>query len=96
MLTLLPPFVPWQRAIICISGLVEVLFAIALVTLPNLFYAGWTIILYLIAVFPSNVYAAIKRIRFGGHSMGPRYLFVRFPLQVLLILWIYRFSFGTR
>ena len=91
MIPMLPSFVPARRAMIYASGVVELLFAMAVVALPNPIYVGWVIVLYLIAIFPSNVYAAVQRISFGGHSMGPRYLFVRFPLQLLLIFWTYWF-----
>ena len=91
MISMLPPFVPARRAVIYISGVLEILFAIAVVSLPNPSYVGWMIALYLIAIFPSNVYAAIHRIPFGGHSMGLPYLFARFPLQLLLVLWTYWF-----
>jgi uncharacterized membrane protein len=91
MIPMLPPFVPGRRALIYLSGIVEVLFATAVVALHNPSYVGWIIVLYLIVIFPSNVYAAVQRISFGGHAMGPRYLFVRFPLQLLLILWTYWF-----
>lgn len=70
---MLPRFVPARRALIYLSGVVEILFAVAVVALPNPLYVGWAIIVYLIVIFPSNVYAAVQRISFGGHSTGPRY-----------------------
>ena len=91
MVPMLPPFVPARRALIYLSGAVEVLFAVAVVALPNPVYVGWIIIFYLVAILPSNVYATVQRISFGGHSMGLRYLFVRFPLQLVLIIWSYWF-----
>jgi uncharacterized membrane protein len=92
MLLMLPPFVPARRALIYLSGVVAVLFAVALVTLSRSEYLGWSVILYLVVILPSNIYAAVQRIPFGGHSIGPRYLFVRFPLQLILIFWTYWFS----
>jgi len=92
MLLMLPPFFPACRATIYLSGAVEILFAVALPAVSHPSYVGWSVVLYLILIFPSNIYAAIQRIPFGGHSMGPRYLLVRFPLQVLLVLWTYYFS----
>jgi len=92
MMQMLPSFVPARRALIYISGVVEVLFAIAVLAMPNLFYVGLCIIGDLIIIFPSNIYAARHRIPFGGHSIGPRYLFIRLPLQLLLICWTYRFA----
>ena len=93
---MLPSFVPARRAVLYVSGVFEILVAIAVVSLPNPSYVGWMIVLYLIAIFPSNVYATIHRIPFGGHSMGSRYLFARFPLQLLLLLWTYWFCVKRR
>ncbi len=92
MLPMLPPLVPARRALIYLSGAVEVLLAIAVLALRDPFYVGLCAIIYLISIFPSNIYAAIQRVPFGGHSMGPRYLFVRLPLQALLIFWAYWFT----
>ena len=75
--------------LIYLSGVVEVLFAITVLALRDPFYAGLCVIVYL---FPSNIYAAVQRVPFGGDSMGPRYLFVRLPLQALLISWAYWFT----
>ncbi|HEY3862429.1 MAG TPA: hypothetical protein VGO59_11115 [Verrucomicrobiae bacterium] len=50
---------------------------------------GIALCVFLILVFPSNVYAAMKRLDFGGHGAGPPYLLVRVPLQIFLIGWIY-------
>jgi len=92
MLPMLPSFVPWRRGLIYVSGILEIIFVIALLAGFNLFAVGLSLIAYLALVFPSNIYAAVQRIPFGGHSMGPRYLFVRLPLQALLISWAYWFT----
>lgn len=96
MTSMLPPFVPARRAVIYLSGVLEVLFAIAVLSFRNPSYVGWMIVFYLIAIFPSNIYATIHRIPFGGHSIGPRYLFARLPLQLLLVLWTYCFCVSGR
>jgi uncharacterized membrane protein len=92
MTLMLPSFVPWRRIFIHASGILEILFAIALLAGFNLFAVGLSIIAYLVLISPSNIYAAVRRIPFGGHSMGPRYLFIRLPLQILLICWVYWFT----
>ena len=92
MMQMLPSSILARRALIYISGVVEVLFAIAVLALPNPFYVGLCIIGYLIVIFPSNIYAASHRTPFGGHSIGPRCLLVRLPLQLLLIWWTYWFA----
>ena len=67
MISMLPPFVRARRAVIYVSGVLEILFAIAVVSLPNPSYVGWMIGLYLIPIFLPNVYATIHRIPLGGH-----------------------------
>jgi uncharacterized membrane protein len=91
MAEMLPPSVPKRRAVIWISGLFEASLAMAVLTCSKCSWVGQAIIGFLIAIFPSNIYSAIRRVDFGGHAAGPRYLIVRAPLQLLLILWTYRF-----
>jgi uncharacterized membrane protein len=91
MAEMLPPAVPHRRAVIRISGFFEAALAASVLVWPNSFLVGFIIIAFLVAVFPSNIYAAIRRIEFGGHATGPRYLLVRAPLQLLLIFWTYWF-----
>ena len=54
MMQMLPSSVLARRALIYISGVVEVLFAIAVLAMPNPFYVGLCIIGYLIVIFPSK------------------------------------------
>src|SRR4029453_528227 len=59
MAPMLPAFVPARCALIYISGIVEGLIALAVMAWPNP-YVGWAAIIYLIVIFPSNVYAAVQ------------------------------------
>jgi len=56
---------------------------------------GIFLIAYLIVIFPSNVYAAVKRVPMGGHAAGPKYLWVRAPLQLVLAAWTWWFAVRT-
>ena len=91
MTKMLPPTIPGRRALILASGIFELLLAMLLLAWPKARLLGLTIIGFLGAIFPANVYAAFQRISFGGHSAGPIYLLVRAPIQLLLILWTYWF-----
>jgi uncharacterized membrane protein len=91
MAEMLPPSLPGRRVVILASGIFELLLAMLLLAWPKSRSLGMTIMAFLIAVFPANVYAAARRIPFGGHSAGPLYLLVRAPVQLLLILWTYWF-----
>ncbi|WP_250124679.1 hypothetical protein [Chroococcidiopsis sp. CCMEE 29] len=87
MVQMLPAFMPLRYFIIYLTGVLELLFAVGLL-LPN--YSRLTGILvtaFLICVFPSNVYAALNSVDFGGNVNGPMYLLFRAPLQLFLIGW---------
>ena len=47
------------------------------------------LLVMLAGLLPANIYSAIHRIEFGGHSAGPVYLLVRVPFQVLTMWWTY-------
>lgn len=96
MAEMLPPALPKRRAMIWISGLFEAGLAVAVLTCSKCSRVGQTIIAFLVVIFPSNIYSAIRRVDFGGHPAGPWYLIVRAPLQLLLILWTYRFVLKGR
>lgn len=94
MADMLPAFVPARRALILASGVLEVAVAATLpipVTAPA---AGVVAGAFLVLVTPANISAARRRVSFGGHGAGPRYLWVRLPLQLLLIVWVCWFAIG--
>ena len=89
MSEMLPPFVPYRRGLIYLTGALELLGA-AGVWLPRLMRAaGLCLILMLIGILPANIYSAINRVDFGGHDAGPPYLLVRVPFQLFVIWWVY-------
>ncbi|HEY5894976.1 MAG TPA: DoxX family protein, partial [Chthoniobacterales bacterium] len=96
MAEMLPPWVPGRRQIIQVTGVLEVLFAVCLFVPLLVRPTGYLIMVFLIAVLPSNVYATMRRIDFGGHRAGPVYLLARAPLQLLLIVWTYWFVIRPR
>lgn len=92
MAQMLPDFVPLRVEIIYASGIFEILAGIALLVPRLSRLTAIVLILFLIAILPSNIYAAFARIDFGGHEAGPVYLLVRVPLQLLFIGWAYYFG----
>jgi uncharacterized membrane protein len=77
--------------VIC-SGVFELLLAVSVLLPAYAKATGWAICGFLVIVTPVNVYAALKKVDFGGHSAGPGYLWVRIPLQLVLIIWTYWFA----
>ena len=92
MIAMLPPSLPGRRTAVLLSGVLELMMAIG-VLLPSLTRAaGIVICVFLVLVTPVNIHAALQRVNFGGHGAGPKYLWVRLPLQIVLIAWTYWFA----
>ena len=89
MAQMLPPSLPYRIELIYLTGILELLGAIG-VWIPGLTrVAGICLILMLVGVLPANIYSALSRVDFGGHSTGPAYLLVRVPFQLFVIWWTY-------
>ncbi len=92
MMAMLPPTLPARRAAVVLSGGLELLLAIGVVLPAFTKPVGLMICAFLVIVTPVNIYSALKRVDFGGHAGGPTYLWVRLPLQLLLLFWTYWFA----
>ena len=89
MAAMIPSSIPNRSELIYITGVFEFLGAIG-VWIPRLMrVTGLLLILMLIGILPANIYSAINRVDFGGHSSGPAYLLVRVPFQLFVIWWTY-------
>jgi len=86
-LKIMPPYVPYHRACVAVSGVAEIVLGLLLFVPALTQLAGWGLILLLIAVFPANI-QMLYNARDG--SVGQRLgLWVRLPAQGLLIYWAY-------
>ena len=84
---IVPPIFPNKDGIVLFTGLLEILGGIGLI-IPQLSrWAGITLILYLIAVFPANIYGARHHITVLGRPHPS--VAARLPFQIILIalLW---------
>ena len=92
MVQMLPAWVPLRLGLIYVTGMLEWAGAIGLL-LPNVSrIAGLCLIIFLVLIFPANVYAAVNHVAMGGHESGPVYLLLRGPFQALLVWWAYWFA----
>ena len=55
-LAIMPPYIPYHKFMIYLSGLLEIVFALMMIFKKTRFYGFWEIIILLIAVFPTNIY----------------------------------------
>jgi|GEM_PF-310085 len=92
MALMLPEMIPYRVLLIYITGVLEIAGGIGLL-IP-----GWeklssvSLMLFLVAVLPANIYSAMRSVPFGGHVNGPSYLLIRVPFQFFLIGWAYYFG----
>lgn len=89
-----PPFPPVPT--VWATGVLEILGAIGLLVPRTSKLAAWCLLAFLVAVFPANIYAAVKHTGLGGHADGPSYLWQRVPFQVLLLGWTWMFGIRRR
>lgn len=92
MTQMLPAWVPMRLSLVYITGIFELLAAVAILVTPLSRHVGLALCVFLLLIIPSNIYAAWQRVDFGGHAAGPVYLLVRIPLQLFLIGWVYWFA----
>ncbi|MBR9990565.1 MAG: DoxX family protein [Gemmatimonadetes bacterium] len=85
---IIPPFLPFPMALVYISGVAEILGGIG-VLIPSLrAWAGIGLIALLIAVFPANLYMALAPER-AGFGIAAVWLWLRLPLQLVVIAWVW-------
>lgn len=89
-LRMMPPYLPWHLPLVLISGVCEVALGV-LVLVPRFTpFAAWGLIALLIAVFPANLHMALNPSLFP--EVKPLLLWLRLPLQAVLIAWAYWFT----
>ncbi len=86
-LAIMPPYLPAPLELVYISGVAEIAGGVG-VAFPALRrVAGYGLVALLIAVFPANLHMAVNGISFPGTEASPLLLWLRLPLQALLIAW---------
>lgn len=88
-LKMMPPYLPAHEALNYISGAAEIVLGIALMVPKTQRMAAWGLIALLIAVFPANLYMAQNPELFGISADA---LYVRLPMQLVLIYFAWRFT----
>ena len=84
---IMPPYLPWHKELIYISGAFEIFFGIMLLFKKMRYIAGSGLILLLIAVFPANIYLA----QTNGLAMDTSAAIAwgRLPIQAIFIVLAY-------
>ena len=89
-LRIVPPWVPNPDLAVSLSGVAEVAGAVGLLIPATRKAAAWGLIALLVAVFPANVYMLQQAIAQGASAAALAVLWIRLPLQPLLIWWVWK------
>lgn len=80
---------PFPRFLILFTGVLEMLLGVGLLFPATQYYAGWGLIILLVAMFPANIRVAVQQLPApGGLPAKPWYTWSRLLFQPLYILWI--------
>jgi uncharacterized membrane protein len=88
--SIMPRYLPWHEQLVNISGVCEIVLGLLLVVPRYTVAASWGIIALLIAVFPANIHMAMNPNQYP--DVSPMLLWLRLPLQVVMIAWAYWFT----
>jgi len=83
---MMPGWLPRPSLLSAVAGAREVLGGAGLLVPRLRKAAGWGLIALLVAVFPANLHVALEG-RMPGFAFSPATLWIRLPLQGVLIGW---------
>ncbi|MRX67321.1 Uncharacterized membrane protein [Flavobacterium resistens] len=87
---IIPPFFKNPKFINYLSGAAEIILGTLLFFPITRTFAAWGIIALLIAIFPANLY--MYQNKKASFNLPRWILFVRLPLQIVLIFWAYQYT----
>jgi len=85
-LKIMPPYLPWHRELVYLSGVFEAALGLLLLVPRYSRLAAWGVIALLIAVFPANIYLFQHQDLLPA---SPLIHLLRLPLQAVFILWAF-------
>ena len=87
---IVPRWLPAPRTLVFVSGAAELAGGVALAIPPLRVAAGWGLLALLVAVFPANVQMLQSARASGAAAWWQALLWLRLPLQGVLMWWVWR------
>lgn len=90
---IVPPQLPAPGLLVAVSGVFEILLGVLLLPRATRRLAGYGLVALYVAVFPANIYMAVANPQIKGMpdwftQPSPTALWLRLPLQFVLIAWV--------
>jgi uncharacterized membrane protein len=89
-LKIMPPYLPWHRVLVGLSGVCEIALGLLLLVPRWTRWAAWGLIALLIAVFPANLHMVAHPELYP--EIPAAALWARLPLQAVLMAWAYVYT----
>jgi len=89
---IMPPWLPWHRALVYLSGALEIAGGAGLLIGRTRRAAGLGLVLLLVAVWPANLQMVLNARAADRPLWHETLLWLRLPLQLILIVWAWRAS----
>lgn len=90
--SIMPPYLPWHLELVYLSGVAEAGLGALLLFRRWAKLATWALIALMVAVFPANLHMAMNTELYPSLSVWG--LWLRLPLQGVLIAWAYWYTRG--
>jgi uncharacterized membrane protein len=95
-LKVMPPYIPFHREVVLISGAIEIILGVLLLVPRSSRFAAWGLVALLVAVFPANIQAYQHRDVFPSFPHSDLIHLLRLPFQGVLIAWAYSYTGGSK
>ena len=92
MIEMMPEIVPFKKESVYLTGFLEIIASIGLLTRKFSKLTSIMLILFFLAILPANITGSMREVKLGGMENGVNYLYFRIPLQLLFIIWAYYFG----
>ncbi len=90
----IPPWLPAPGALVVISGICEIAGGLGVLWHATRRWAGYGLIALCLAVLPANVQMLLDAQSSGASAAWQALLWIRLPLQLVLIAWIWSATRG--
>ena len=92
---IMPPL-PRPEALVYVSGAAEIAGGVGILLVRTRKLATLGLIALLLAVLPANIYGAVHGMEISGRQIPAWILWLRLPVQPLLIWWVYNACWKPR